>query len=191
MAETHKRYDCNSSHVLSQSFATEQWQFAIYQIQRSQRWVELKQHSVPNQCSNIRSFSVPSLSAHAKFDKTRHPKPCVLARWDFYFNCARIVTISQIWLLLERDAVKKIVSFFLNIWLFLEAVGTCYQTGVFALISCWKVLLGIFRQCLVYFLKRYLANHRRIKATRNAEGSSGKCGGWRMLQHYSSKISYN
>jgi len=25
------------------------------------------------------------------------------------------------------------------------------------------VLLGFFRQCLVYFLKRYLATHRRIK----------------------------
>jgi len=25
------------------------------------------------------------------------------------------------------------------------------------------VLVGVFRQCLVYFLKRYLANHRRTK----------------------------
>jgi len=34
--------------------------------------------------------------------------------------------------LLETVGVKKIVSFFPNIWLFWGAVGACYQTGVFA-----------------------------------------------------------
>ena len=115
-AETHKRYDYNSSHVLSQSFATEQWQSAVNQVQSSQRWVEPNQRSIPNQCSNIRSFSGPSLSVHANFDQPRHPK-CV-GKAGFFFKCARIVIISQIWLLLETVGVKKIVYFFLSIWLF-------------------------------------------------------------------------
>jgi len=46
----------------------------------ARRLVEPNQRSVPNQCSNIRSFSGPSLSAHAKFDRPRYPKPRVLAR---------------------------------------------------------------------------------------------------------------
>jgi len=74
--ETLKRYDYNSSHVRSQGFATEQWQSAVNQVQKSQRWVEPNQRSVTNQCSNIRSFSGPSLSPHAKFDRPRHPKTC-------------------------------------------------------------------------------------------------------------------
>jgi len=76
-AETHKRYDYNSCHVQSHSFTTEQWQSAVNQVQSSQRGVETNQRSVPNQCSNIRSFSGPSLSAHAKFDQPRDPKPRV------------------------------------------------------------------------------------------------------------------
>jgi len=159
-AETHKRYDNNSSHVRSQSFATEHWQSAVNQVQSSQRWVEPNQGSAPNQCSNIRSFSGPSLSAHAKFDRPRHPEPHVLARRDFYFRSARTVIVThssanekesaapasapqgcQIWFLtpnftnltfFRHSCLKKIVCFFLNIWLFWEAVGTCYQTGVCA-----------------------------------------------------------
>jgi len=56
------------------SFATEQWQSAVNQVQNSQRWVEPNQRSVPNHGSNIIGFSGPSLSAHAKFDRSRHPK---------------------------------------------------------------------------------------------------------------------
>ena len=93
--ETHKRYHYNSSHVRSQSFATEQWQSAVICVESSQRWVEPNQRSVPNQCSNIRSFSGPNLSAHAKFDRPRHPKPSVLARRDFYFRSARIIIVTH------------------------------------------------------------------------------------------------
>ena len=78
-AETHKRYHYNSSHVQSQSFATQQWGPAVNQVQSSQRSVKSNQRSVPNQRSNIRSFSGPSFSAHAKLDRPRHPKPRVLA----------------------------------------------------------------------------------------------------------------
>ena len=138
-AETHECYDYNSSHVRSQSFATQQWQPAVNQIQSSQRWVKPNQRRVPNQCSNIRSFSGPSLSAHAKPDRPRHPKPRVLARRDFYFRSARIVVITH------RSANDKesagrlgsrgfarsafLTLNFTNLT-FLEAVGTCYQTGV-------------------------------------------------------------
>ena len=94
-AETHKRYDYNSLHVQSQSFATEQWQSAANQVQSLQRWVEPNQRSVPNQCSNIRSFSGTSLPAQAKFDRPRHPKPRVLARRDFYFKSARAVIVTH------------------------------------------------------------------------------------------------
>ena len=73
-AETHKRYDYDSSHVQTHSFVTEQWQSAVNQVQSSQRWVEPNQRSVPNQRNNIRSFSDPSLSAHAKLERPRHPK---------------------------------------------------------------------------------------------------------------------
>ena len=89
-AETHKRYDYNSCHVQSHS-----WQSAVNQVQSSQRGVETKQRSVPNQCCNIRSFSGPSLSAHAKFNRPRHPIPPVLARRDFYFWSARTVIVSH------------------------------------------------------------------------------------------------
>jgi len=94
-AETHQRYDYDSCHVQSLSFATEHWPSAVNQVQRSQRGVETNQRSVPNQCSNIRSFSRPSLSAHAKFDRPRHPKPRVLARRDFYFRSARTVIVTH------------------------------------------------------------------------------------------------
>ena len=94
-AETHKRYDYSGSHVRSQSFSTEKWQSAVYQVQSLQRWVEPNQCSVPNQCSNIRSFSGTSLSAHAKYDRPRHPKLRVLERRDFYFNSARIVIATH------------------------------------------------------------------------------------------------
>ena len=94
-AETHKRYDYNSSHFRSQSFARGQWQSAVNQVQSSQRGVETNQRSVPNQCSNIKSFSGPSLSVHAKFDRPRHPKQRVLARRDFYFRGARIVFVTH------------------------------------------------------------------------------------------------
>jgi len=123
-----------------------QWQLAVNQVQSWQRWVKPNQRSVPNQCSNVRSFSGPSLSAHAKSDPSRYPKPRVLARRHFYFTNARIVIvthrsanekesagrlgspglpdllfwrkISQIWLFLERVGVKKFFCFFLNTWLF-------------------------------------------------------------------------
>jgi len=94
-AETHKRYDCNSCHVQSHSFATEQWQSAVNQVQSSQRRVETNQRSVPNQCSNIRSFSGPSLSVHAKLDRPHRPKPRVLARRDFYFRSARTAVVTH------------------------------------------------------------------------------------------------
>ena len=94
-AETHKRYDYNSSRARSQSFATEQWQTAVNQVQSSQRWVESNQGCVPNQYSNNRSFSRPRLSAHAKFDRPHHPKSRVLARRDFYFRRARIVIVTH------------------------------------------------------------------------------------------------
>ena len=55
---------------------------------------EPNQCSVPNQCSNI-SFSGPSLSAHAKFDRPRHPKPRVMARRGFHFRSARIVIVTH------------------------------------------------------------------------------------------------
>jgi len=93
--ETRKRYDYNRSHVRSKSFATEQWQSAVSQVQSSQRWVELNQRSVPHQHNNVRSFSRPSLPAHAKFNRPRHPKPRVLARRDFYFSSARIVIVTH------------------------------------------------------------------------------------------------
>ena len=54
-----------------------------------------QQRSVPNQCSNIRSFSGPSLSAHAEFHQPRIPKPRVLTRRDFYFKWARIVIVTH------------------------------------------------------------------------------------------------
>jgi len=102
-----------------------------------QRWVEPNQRSVPNQCSNIR----PSLSAHAKFVRPRHPKPRVLARRDFYFrgaleslssltgqqmkkkvqaasapkgcqNCFFWHQMLQIWIFLETVGVEKVVHFF-------------------------------------------------------------------------------
>ena len=169
-AERHKRYDYNSSHVQSQSFGTEQWPSAANQVQSSQRWVEPNQRSVPNQCSNIMSFSGPNLSAHAKFDRPRHSKPRVLARRDFYFRSVRTLTgqqmkksvqaasapqVCQICFLtpnftsltLFRDSWRqKDCSFFSEYLAFLEAIGTCYQTGVFAFsISFWKVLVGFFR----------------------------------------------
>ena len=59
---------------------------AVNQVQISRRWVEPNQCSVPKQCSNIGSFSGPSLSAHANFDRPRRPKPRVLARPDFYLG---------------------------------------------------------------------------------------------------------
>jgi len=43
--------------------------------------------------------------------------------------------ISQIWLCLEAVGVKKLLGFFFYVWLFLGAVGTCYQTGVLAFLS--------------------------------------------------------
>ena len=95
MAETHKRYNYNSSNVRSQSFTTEQQLSAVDQVQSSQRWVEPNQSRVPNQCSNIRSLSGTSLSAHAKFDRTSHPTPRVLERWDFYFRSARIDMVTH------------------------------------------------------------------------------------------------
>jgi len=81
--------------VRSQSFATEQWQSAVNQVQSSQKWVEPNQRSAPNQCSNIKSLSGPSLPAHAKFDRPRHPQSRVLARQDFYFRIARIVIATH------------------------------------------------------------------------------------------------
>jgi len=125
----------------------------------ARRWIEPDQRTVPNQCSNIRSFPGPSLSAHAKFERPRHPKQRVLARRDFYFRTARIVIVthrsanqkenagslgspglpdllfwrqmSQIWLFLETVGVKKLFVFSQYL-AFLEAVGTRYQNGVFA-----------------------------------------------------------
>jgi len=94
-AEAQMRYDYNCSHVQSQSFETEQWHSTVNQVQSSQRWVEPNQRSVPNQCNNVRSFSGPGLSAHAKFDRPRHPKPRVLARRGFYFRSARIVIVTH------------------------------------------------------------------------------------------------
>jgi len=87
-AETHKRYDCNSSHVRSQSCPTEQWQPAVNQAQSSQRWAEPNQRSVPNQWTNITSFSGLSLPPHAKFNRPRHPKNMwwQLTRREFYFR---------------------------------------------------------------------------------------------------------
>ena len=177
-------------HVRSQSFATEQWQSVVNQVQSSQRWVEPNQDSVPNQCGNIRNISVPSLSAQAKFDRPRHPNPRVLARRDFYFRSARIVIvthrsanekesagrlgspglpdllfwrqISQI-RLFKRQLASKNCLFFSQYFAFFG--------GSWHMLSDWcllflnilpTVLLGFFRQCLVYFLKRYLATHRRI-----------------------------
>jgi len=61
----------------------------------ARRWIEPDQRTVPNQCSNIRSFPGPSLSAHAKFERPRHPKQRVLARRDFYFRTARIVIVTH------------------------------------------------------------------------------------------------
>ena len=159
-AETHKRYDYNSCHVQPHSFATEQWQSAVNQVQSSQSGVETNQRSAPNQYSNIRSFSGPSLSAHAKFDRPRHPKPRVLARRDFYFMSARTVIVTHRsanekecrpprlprvarfafltpnftnLTFLETVGVKKLFVFSQHL-AFVEAVGTCYQTGVFALL---------------------------------------------------------
>ena len=101
------------SDVRSQCFATEQWQSAVNQVRSSQRWVEPNQGSVPKQCSNIRTFSGPSLSAHARLDRPRqdwtdhaiqttprldrprHPKPRVLARRNFYFRSTRIVIVTH------------------------------------------------------------------------------------------------
>jgi len=94
-AETHKRHDYNSCHVQSHSFATEQWQSAVNQVQSPQRGVRTNHRSVPNQCSNVRSFSGSSLSAHAKFDRPRHPKPRVLAMRGFYFRSARTVIVTH------------------------------------------------------------------------------------------------
>ena len=115
-------------------------------MQNSQRWVEPNQRSVPKQCNNVRSFSGPSLTGHAKFDRPRHPKPRVLARRDFYFNNASIVIVTRrsanekqscrpprlprvarfafltpnfMHLTFFGDSWRqKIIRFFLNIWLF-------------------------------------------------------------------------
>jgi len=159
-AETHKRYDYNSSHVRSQSFATEQWQSSVNQVQTSEKWVEPNQRSVPNQCSNIRSFSGPSLSLHAKFDQPRHPKNMWWQRG--IFTSGALESLSP---LIGQQMKKRVQAasapqgcqicffdvkfhkfdFFRDsrrqknclvfshycIWLFLEAVGTCYQISVF------------------------------------------------------------
>jgi len=156
-AETHNRYDYSSSHVRSQSFATQQWQPADVLVQSSQRWVKPNQRSVLNQCNNIRSFSGPSLSAHAKPDRPRHPKPGVLARRTF-LRSARIVIVTHrsanekegagrlgtraarlafltpnlTNLTFLETASKSCFTFSLQYLAFLEAVGTCYQTGVLA-----------------------------------------------------------
>jgi len=169
-AETHKRYDHNSSHVRSQSFATEQWQSAVNQAQSSQRWVELNQRSVPNQWSNIRSFSGPSLPPHAKFDRPRHPKNMwwQLTRREFYFRSARIVIvthrsanekesagrlgspglpdllfwrqISQVWLFLETVNVKKMFVFFSI--LHLPSFGGSWQ-----MLSDWCLFKYLVEKC--------------------------------------------
>ena len=73
--------------------------------------------------------------------------------------------IWEIWLFSEALRVKKnCLAFLFNIWLFLEAVGIYPQTGVLAFwMSCWKLLLGFFKPCLVYYLKSYLETHKRTK----------------------------
>ena len=59
---------------------------------------------------------------------------------------------------------KNCLAFSFQYLAFLMAVGTYYQTGVFAFwISFWKVLLGFLRQCLVYLLKSHLATYKTIK----------------------------
>jgi len=169
----------NSSHVRSHSFATEQWQSAVNQVQSSKRWVEPNQGSVPNQCSNIRSFSGPSLPAHAKFYRSRHPKPRVLARRDFYSRSARIVIATHRSSKWKRECrppqlpraarFASLTPNFTNLT-FLETVGVKKLFVLFSIFGFfWSqlthpirlvssllnilptVLLGFFRQCLVYF----------------------------------------
>ena len=145
-AETQKCYDYNCSHVRSQSFATGQWQSAVNQVQSSQRWVEPNQLNVPNQCSNVSIFSGPSLSAHAKFDRPRHTKPRVLARWNFYFRSARITIVTHK-SANEKESAGRLGSPGLpnllfwrqisQIWLFLETVGVKY-------FFCFLSIFGFF-----------------------------------------------
>jgi len=67
----------------------------LNQVQSSQKWVEPNQRSVPTQYSNIRSLSGPGLSAHAKFNRPRNPKPHVLAKRDFEFWSDTIIIVTH------------------------------------------------------------------------------------------------
>ena len=184
-AETHKRYDYNSSHVRSQSFATEQWQSALSQVQSAQRWVELNNavsrinvailgvfldpvyqrmqnstnHAFQNHVcwqggiftsSGLESLSSPT--GQQKKESAGRPGSPGLPHLPLWRQ------ISQIWLLLETVGVKKIVSFFPNIWLFwgqlarairlvsslFKYLAKCYQEFldstlcIFSNVICWQ-----------------------------------------------------
>ena len=78
-AETHKRYDYNSSHVQPQSFAIEQWQSAVNQVQSSQRWVEPNQCSVPKHLKLSQGTTYPVEGLPRWTGPTHHRHLCCCA----------------------------------------------------------------------------------------------------------------
>jgi len=79
------------------------------------------------------AFLTPNLANLALFRDTWRQKNC-LAFWRFLFN----------------------------IWLFSRQLAHAIRL-VFRLHILLKSVIKLFRQCVVYFLKRYLQTHKRIK----------------------------